>query len=138
MDKSLKGASRSFNKSVKSLGKTDGVNVALFVAVIAMILNAKMLRPMVSNIPGKLGLILFICFLATTDRVLGLLGVVLFMSVNNGLIEGLHNDDHEEEEDPSAGKEIAGFRGREGSEAGGGSGDGDDTVVDQPDEEEEK
>jgi hypothetical protein len=114
MDKSLKGASKSFNKSVKSLGKMEGVNVALFIAVIAMILNAKMLRPMVSNIPGKLGLILFICLLATTDRILGLLGVILFMSVNNGLIEGLHEEGHKEDEDPEAGQEIAGFRGREG------------------------
>ncbi len=118
MDKSLKGASKSFNKSVKSLGKTEGVNVALFIAVIAMILNAKMLRPMVSNIPGKLGLILFICLLATTDRILGLLGVILFMSVNNGLIEGLHEEGHKEDDDddPEAGQEMAGFRGREGEE----------------------
>lgn len=117
MDKSLKGASKSFNKSVKSLGKTEGVNVALFIAVIAMILNAKMLRPMVSNIPGKLGLILFICLLATTDRILGLLGVILFMSVNNGLIEGLHEEGHkEDDDDPEAGQEMAGFRGREGTD----------------------
>ena len=111
MDKSLKGASKSFNKSVKTLGKTDGVNVALFIGVIAMILNAKMLRPMVSNIPGKLGLILFICFLATTDRILGLLGVILFMSVNNGLIEGLHEGEEEHEKDGVAGKgsEIEGM-----------------------------
>ena len=132
MDKSLKGASKSFNKSVKSLGKTEGVNVALFIAVIAMILNAKMLRPMVSNIPGKLGLILFICFLATTDRILGLLGVILFMSVNNGLIEGMKEGGEEMPDDDEAPKDgVAGFRVREG---GPGDGDGDD----QPDEEEEK
>ena len=107
MDKSLKGASKSFNKSVKSLGKTEGVNVVLFIAVIAMILNAKMLRPMVSNIPGKLGLILFICFLATTDRILGLLGVILFMSVNNGLIEGYgEGEEMPDDEEPAADEPV--------------------------------
>tara|TARA_Y100000768_G_scaffold307929_6_gene242115 strand:- start:14489 stop:14899 length:411 start_codon:yes stop_codon:yes gene_type:complete len=121
MDKSFKGVSKSFTKSVKSLSNMDGMNVVLFVAVIAMILNSKMLKPMVASMPGKLGLVLFICFLAMTDRVLGLLGVVLFMSVNNGLIEGMAgregNDncdeesggcelegmDHEEEEKPKEG-----------------------------------
>ena len=37
----------------------EGMNVVLFVGVIAMILNAKMLKPMVSNMPGKLALVLF-------------------------------------------------------------------------------
>ena len=117
MDKTLKSASKSFTKSVKSLSNMNGMNIVLFVAVIAMILNAKMLKPMVASIPGKLGLVLFICFLAMTDRVLGLLGVVLFMSVNNGLIEGMAEGgeelpdddentegmDHEEEEKPKEG-----------------------------------
>lgn len=113
MDKSLKNVSKTFNKSIKSLSDLEGVNVALFATVIAMILNAKMLRPMVSNIPGKLALLLFICFLATTDRILGLLGVILFMSVNNGLIEGLdeeHDAVEEPEEEPGTGKEIEGMR----------------------------
>ena len=116
MDKSIKGASKSFSKSVKHFSNIEGMNIVLFVVVIAMILNAKMLRPMVSNMPGKLALILFICFLATADRVLGLLGVVLFMAVNNCLIEGLHNDEHKEDEDPEAGKEMEDFAGREGAD----------------------
>ena len=37
MDKSFKGVSKSFTKSVKSLSNMDGMNVVLFVAVIAMI-----------------------------------------------------------------------------------------------------
>ena len=116
MDKSIKGASKSFSKSVKHFSNIEGMNIVLFVVVIAMILNAKMLRPMVSNMPGKLALILFICFLATADRVLGLLGVVLFMAVNNCLIEG-HEDeekqegmDHEEDKDnDGTGEEMEGM-----------------------------
>ena len=118
MDKSLKSASKSLNKSIKTISKMEGMNVVLFVGVIAMILNAKMLKPMVSNMPGKLALVLFICFLAMTDKVLGLLGVVLFMSVNNGLIEGMRegNDDGEDEEGPGGIEITEDMVGREGGD----------------------
>lgn len=105
MDKSLKSVSKSFNKSVKSLSNMEGMNVVLFVVVIAMILNPKMLKPMCCSMPGKLALVLFICFLAMTDRVLGLLGVVLFMSVNNGLIEGMADEGEELPDDDDETKE---------------------------------
>jgi len=114
MDKSLKSASKSLNKSIKTISKMEGMNVVLFVGVIAMILNAKMLKPMVSNMPGKLALVLFICFLAMTDKVLGLLGVVLFMSVNNGLIEGMREGN--EDCETGGGCEIEDMVGREGEE----------------------
>jgi len=110
MNKSFKSTSKSFNKSVKSVSNIEGMNVVLFVAVIAMILNAKMLKPMVSSMPGKLGLVLFICFLAMTDRVLGLLGVVLFMSVNNGLIEGMREGEDEDDKATGSGEEIEGLQ----------------------------
>jgi hypothetical protein len=111
MNKSFKSTSKSFNKSVKSVSNIEGMNVVLFVAVIAMILNAKMLKPMVSSMPGKLGLVLFICFLAMTDRVLGLLGVVLFMSVNNGLIEGMREgEEPEDDKATGSGEEIEGLQ----------------------------
>lgn len=110
MDKSLKSASKSFNKSVKSLSNMEGMNVVLFVVVIAMILNPKMLKPMCCSMPGKLALVLFICFLAMTDRVLGLLGVVLFMSVNNGLIEGMAVREGKEDcDEESGGCELEGM-----------------------------
>ena len=104
MDKSIKSVSKSFSKGIKSVSSMDGMNVVLFGVVVLMIMNAKMLRPMVSNVPGKLALVLFICFLATTDRVLGLLGVVLFMSVNNGLMEGMSGMEGEGQNGEAAGE----------------------------------
>lgn len=129
MDKSLKSASKSLNKSIKTISKMEGMNVVLFVGVIAMILNAKMLKPMVSNMPGKLALVLFICFLAMTDKVLGLLGVVLFMSVNNGLIEGMGREGNEDCE-TGGGCEVQDDDGKQGMV--GREGEDGDVVDDVP------
>ena len=90
-------------------------------ALVIMILLAKRLRPLVSNMVGKLAVILFVCYLAMADLSLGLLGVLFFAALNNNFIEGFKEGNEEGEEgedkepvDPAPNPEE--FTGREGEE----------------------
>ena len=118
---------KSVKKSIKSMKAILPVDVSMvrknknvvMCALVIMILLAKRLRPLVSNMVGKLAVIALVCYLALADLSLGLLGVLFFAAVNNSFIEGFKegNDESEEmDKDMEAAMAADGdsFTGREG------------------------
>ena len=102
-------------------------NLILLVALVVANLMSDKIKPLVDNILGKLILVLSVCYLANKHIILGLLGVLLYTSLYNGLIEGMEEEDEvlEEPEDKEGmnaeGEEIEdedeeGMVGREGQE----------------------
>lgn len=81
-------------------------NLILLLALVVANLMSDRIKPLVDNMVGKLVLVLTVCYLANKHIILGLLGVLLYTSIYNGLLEGM--------------------AGQEGS--------GDDEVVEEPDE----
>ena len=135
---------KSVKKSMRNMKRVLPVDVSMvrknknvvMCALVIMILLAKRLRPLVSNMVGKLVVILLVCYLAMADLSLGLLGVIFFAAVNNSFIEGFKEGSEgeemdqeaeeakkadkkaeaEAEEDADAGAQQSGFTGREGTE----------------------
>ena len=118
---------KSVRKSIKSMKAILPVDVSMvrknknvvMCALVIMILLAKRLRPLVSNMVGKLAVIALVCYLALADLSLGLLGVLFFAAVNNSFIEGFkEGNDESEEMDKNMEAAMAadgdGFTGREG------------------------
>ena len=99
-------------------------NLILLVALVVANLMSDRIKPLVDNMLGKLVLVLTICYLANKHIILGLLGVLLYTSVYNGLLEGMEEEEEDEiiEEGMNAeGEEIEdddeeGMVGREGEE----------------------
>ena len=97
-------------------------NLILLVALVVANLMSDRIKPLVDNMLGKLVLVLTICYLANKHIILGLLGVILYTSVYNGLLEGMEEEEEDEiiEEGMNAeGEEIEdeeGMVGREGEE----------------------
>ena len=97
-------------------------NLILLVALVVANLMSDRIKPLVDNILGKLVLVLTICYLANKHIILGLLGVLLYTSLYNGLLEGMEEEEEDEiiEEGMNAeGEEIEdeeGMVGREGEE----------------------
>ena len=99
-------------------------NLILLVALVVANLMTDRIKPLVDNMLGKLVLVLTICYLANKHIILGLLGVLLYTSVYNGLLEGMEEEEEDEiiEEGMNAeGEEIEdedeeGMVGREGEE----------------------
>lgn len=73
-------------KPLKTLMKNE--NAMLLGALIVGILFSERLKPVANNMLGKLVLLLGICYLANKHVVLGLLGALLYISLNNTLLEG--------------------------------------------------
>ena len=96
---------KSVKKSIKSMKAILPVDVSMvrknknvvMCALVIMILLAKRLRPLVSNMVGKLAVIALVCYLAMADLSLGLLGVLFFAAVNNSFIEGFKEGNDESE-----------------------------------------
>ena len=124
---------KSVKKSIKSMKAILPVDVSMvrknknvvMCALVIMILLAKRLRPLVSNMVGKLAVIALVCYLALADLSLGLLGVLFFAAVNNSFIEGFKEGNDEDSESEEMDKEMEaaiaadaadkhGFTGREG------------------------
>lgn len=87
-------------KPLKNLMKNE--NAMLLGVLIVCILVSDKLKPVADNMLGKLVLLLAICYLANKHVVLGLLGALLYISLNNTLLEG--NED--EEEEPTEDKDV--------------------------------
>ena len=86
-------------KGLKGMKALKNENALLLLALLVAIFMADSLKPLVNNMVGKLTLILAICYLAKQELMLGLLGALLYISLNNTLIEGMkEGDNHEEEE----------------------------------------
>ena len=129
---------KSVKKSMRSMKAILPVDVSMvrknknvvMCALVIMILLAKRLRPLVSNMVGKLAVIVLVCYLAMADLSLGLLGVLFFAAVNNSFIEGFkegtgaaagEGDEADDEAKPDPPPEegapeegTVGFTGREG------------------------
>ena len=73
-------------KPLKNLMKNE--NAMLLGVLIVCILVSDKLKPVADNMLGKLVLLLAICYLANKHVVLGLLGALLYISLNNTLLEG--------------------------------------------------
>lgn len=100
-------------------------NLILLLALVVANLMSDKIKPLVDNMVGKLVLVLTICYLANKHLILGLLGVLLYTSVYNGLLEGMEDEDECIEGDCEGmkpeGEEIKdddeeGMVGREGNE----------------------
>ena len=68
-------------------------NLILLLALVVANLMSDKIKPLVDNMVGKLVLVLTICYLANKHIILGLLGVLLYTSVYNGLLEGMEDED---------------------------------------------
>ena len=90
-------------KPLKNLMKNE--NAMLLGVLIICILVSDKLKPVADNMLGKLVLLLAICYLANKHVVLGLLGALLYISLNNTLLEG-NNHGEEEEEEPTEDKDV--------------------------------
>ena len=73
-------------------------NLILLVALVVANLMSDRIKPLVDNMLGKLVLVLTICYLANKHIILGLLGVLLYTSLYNGLLEGMEDEDEVVEE----------------------------------------
>ena len=71
-------------------------NLILLVALVVANLMSDRIKPLVDNMLGKLVLVLTICYLANKHIILGLLGVLLYTSVYNGLLEGMEEEEEDE------------------------------------------
>lgn len=113
---------KAVKKSMRSMKALLPVDVSMIrknknvvmCALVVMILLAKRLRPLVSNMMGKLAVILFVCYLAMADLSLGLLGVIFFAALNNNFIEGFKEGSDDKEDDEKNNTEEEEFTGREG------------------------
>ena len=88
-------------------------NLILLLALVVANLMSDRIKPLVDNMVGKLVLVLTVCYLANKHIILGLLGVLLYTSIYNGLLEGMagqEGNDDEVVEEP----EEEGMVGREG------------------------
>ena len=65
--------------------------VTLGVLLVAIVMSDR-LRPLVNNMGGRLVLLLAICYLTSVNVVLGVAGAILYLSFNNGLMEGMDHD----------------------------------------------
>tara|TARA_B100000073_G_scaffold344670_1_gene351976 strand:+ start:257 stop:622 length:366 start_codon:yes stop_codon:yes gene_type:complete len=115
-------------KPLKNLMKNE--NAMLLGALILGILFADTLKPVANNMLGKLVLLLGICYLANKHVVLGLLGALLYISLNNTLLEG-----NEDEKDPAEDDETEVVEGPDGFKEGEGA-DGEAAEEEEPQEEE--
>ena len=136
-------------KGLKGMKALKNENALLLLALLVAIFMADSLKPLVNNMVGKLTLILAICYLAKQELMLGLLGALLYISLNNTLIEGMkegeeeetepfkEGDDHEEESEPfkEGEEEEEGFKEGDDHEEtepfkeGGGDGETEDEVL---------
>lgn len=97
-------------------------NLILLLALVVANLMSDKIKPLVDNMVGKLVLVLTVCYLANKHIILGLLGVLLYTSVYNGLLEGMEEEEDEivEEGMNAEGEELEeeeeGMVGREGNE----------------------
>ena len=64
-------------------------NLILLLALVVANLMSDRIKPLVDNMVGKLVLVLTVCYLANKHIILGLLGVLLYTSIYNGLLEGM-------------------------------------------------
>lgn len=119
-------------KPLKNLMKNE--NAMLLGVLIIGILLSDTLKPVADNMLGKLVLLLAICYLANKHVVLGLLGALLYISLNNTLLEG--NNHGEDEEEPTEDKDVI-EEFKEGSGANGNADedDGSEEATEEPVEE---
>ena len=73
-------------------------NLILLLALVVANLMSDKIKPLVDNMVGKLVLVLTVCYLANKHIILGLLGVLLYTSVYNGLLEGMAGQEGQEDE----------------------------------------
>ena len=86
-------------KSLKGMKALKNENALLLLGLLVAIFMADRLKPLVNNMVGKLTLVLAVCYLAKQDLMLGLLGALLYISLNNGLIEGFKEGDDPTDKD---------------------------------------
>ena len=92
-------------KGLKGMKALKNENALLLLALLVAIFMADSLKPLVNNMVGKLTLILAICYLAKQELMLGLLGALLYISLNNTLIEGMKEGGEHGEEEKEEGQE---------------------------------
>ena len=92
-------------------------NLILLLALVVANLMSDRIKPLVDNMVGKLVLVLTVCYLANKHIILGLLGVLLYTSVYNGLLEGMVGQ--EGSTDDEVVEEPEEFTGKEGMNAEG-------------------
>ena len=100
-------------------------NLILLLALVVANLMSDKIKPLLDNMVGKLVLVLTVCYLANKHIILGLLGVILYTSVYNGLLEGMVGREGNEDEVVEEPEEES-MVGREGNE---------DEVVEEPEKE---
>ena len=83
-------------KSLKGMKALKNENALLLLGLLVAIFMADRLKPLVNNMVGKLTIVLAVCYLAKQDLMLGLLGALLYISLNNGLIEGMKEEQEDE------------------------------------------
>ena len=117
-------------------------NLILLIALVVANLMSDRIKPLVDNMVGKLVLVLTICYLANKHIILGLLGVILYTSIYNGLLEGMTGREGKDEcvegdcegmagqegKDQCIEGDCEGMVGREGAHHGG-------EIEDEPEEE---
>ena len=106
-------------------------NLILLIALVVANLMSDRIKPLVDNVLGKLVLVLTICYLANKHIILGLLGVILYTSIYNGLLEGMTG--RENNEDECVEGDCENLVGREGN----GAANPGDEIEEEPEEEEE-
>ena len=116
-------------KPLKNLMKNE--NAMLLGVLIIGILLSDTLKPVADNMLGKLVLLLAICYLANKHVVLGLLGALLYISLNNTLLEG-NNHGEDEEEEPTEDTDVI----EEFKEGSGANGNADEEAEEETVEEE--
>ena len=102
---------KGLKKSVRTLQSVITIDTGmlrknrniLMCLMVVLILLAKRLRPMFNSMIAKATLVLLVCYLAMADLCLGLLGVIFFAAVNNGIMEGMKEGEEEEEGEEDAG-----------------------------------
>ena len=93
-------------------------NLILLLALVVANLMSDKIKPLVDNMLGKLVLVLTVCYLANKHIILGLLGVLLYTSVYNGLLEGMAGQEGSGDNDDEVLEEPEEFTGREGAVKG--------------------
>ena len=112
-------------------------NLILLLALVVANLMSDKIKPLLDNMVGKLVLVLTVCYLANKHIILGLLGVLLYTSVYNGLLEGMvgregNEDEVVEEPEEFTGRESAiNEEGEEIEEMVGREGNDDDAADDE-------
>ena len=93
-------------KGLKGMKALKNENALLLLALLVAIFMADRLKPLVNNMVGKFTLILAICYLAKQELMLGLLGALLYISLNNTLLEGFEEGEEGEEAPPPLEEEF--------------------------------